>query len=521
MSLGMSSRALLLTAPLLLGLLWPRPVRAFAVTEIFLRNSDGSTLDIYNNLPFLNQARCLCNDQLQVEIRFDRRTPPTNTQRIAIVAGAGSSCLDVSGGVALTGPGTLKDASVCPRLTATEDIQAKALPEGPYFVSPAPAVRQLTGTNCANQLYAPWNIFVYLMDSAVDARWTEAKKLEYTVATQPPDLPTTGGQGDLQPGESSVRVKVTIPGGNSTGDAGGSSLPVNLKGYQVLCEKIDASGKHAGFALSSPPAPAFRTPATVCPGASPGDLGVARDARMTEAGTADARPPDAGAPDTSAKDLVAAEETGPGPDRSTAETRVADSRASDGVAPAATGCAVSPPLPQCVCSDYTSSSGTVQVRGLQNGQAYRFYLVAVDNYYNASAPVKVGDATPIPVEDLWKRYQRAGGRSKGGFCFVATAAYGSYDHPQVRILRDFRDQVMLRSRLGQILVGAYYAGGAAPAAWLEQHPRLRPLARALLWPVTLAAAGIVHTSLGEKLLALGLLPLGLLLCRRRRGGGGR
>lgn len=42
-------------------------------------------------------------------------------------------------------------------------------------------------------------------------------------------------------------------------------------------------------------------------------------------------------------------------------------------------------------------------------------------------------------------------------CFIATAATGSYDHPKVLTLRQFRDQVLLTSRSGRIFVSCYYA----------------------------------------------------------------
>src|SRR5690606_23109743 len=42
-------------------------------------------------------------------------------------------------------------------------------------------------------------------------------------------------------------------------------------------------------------------------------------------------------------------------------------------------------------------------------------------------------------------------------CFVATAVYGNYDCPEVRVLRRFRDQVLARTHGGRILIRAYYA----------------------------------------------------------------
>lgn len=44
-----------------------------------------------------------------------------------------------------------------------------------------------------------------------------------------------------------------------------------------------------------------------------------------------------------------------------------------------------------------------------------------------------------------------------GACYVATAVYGSYDCPQVWVLRRFRDEVLLLMRCGKFFVKTYYA----------------------------------------------------------------
>jgi hypothetical protein len=67
-------------------------------------------------------------------------------------------------------------------------------------------------------------------------------------------------------------------------------------------------------------------------------------------------------------------------------------------------------------------------------------------------------------------------------CFIATAAFGSPLHPQVRILRDFRDRYLMPSRLGQRMVDFYYRHSPKIASLIAKHKALRLAARFSLLP---------------------------------------
>jgi ribosomal protein L7/L12 len=75
-----------------------------------------------------------------------------------------------------------------------------------------------------------------------------------------------------------------------------------------------------------------------------------------------------------------------------------------------------------------------------------------------------------------------GAQARSG-CFIATAAYGSIDAPEVEALRRFRDRVLLRSGAGRRLVDGYYRVSPPIAARLAQSDRARSLVRGLLRPV--------------------------------------
>ena len=79
-----------------------------------------------------------------------------------------------------------------------------------------------------------------------------------------------------------------------------------------------------------------------------------------------------------------------------------------------------------------------------------------------------------------------GGGGGGGGCFIATAAYGSYLDPHVMVLRHFRDNILLKSKLGTAFVNFYYRYSPPIAEFIRQHSSLRYLVRIALTPVIFA-----------------------------------
>ena len=78
-----------------------------------------------------------------------------------------------------------------------------------------------------------------------------------------------------------------------------------------------------------------------------------------------------------------------------------------------------------------------------------------------------------------------GGGGGGGGCFIATAAYGSYFHPKVEILRDWRDEILLKTSSGRWFVRQYYRYSPPIADFISDKDWLKALLRLVLLPLTL------------------------------------
>jgi predicted amidophosphoribosyltransferase len=65
-------------------------------------------------------------------------------------------------------------------------------------------------------------------------------------------------------------------------------------------------------------------------------------------------------------------------------------------------------------------------------------------------------------------------------CFIATAAYGDYNHPQVIRLRNFRDNYLVTNFLGRSFTKTYYRFSPRLADWLQSRPKAKKVVRSIL-----------------------------------------
>lgn len=105
----------------------------------------------------------------------------------------------------------------------------------------------------------------------------------------------------------------------------------------------------------------------------------------------------------------------------------------------------------------------------QNGYALNELNYIIANFQDSSAYL---DARQVKDE--------IENPAKSGPCFIATAVYGSALAPEVFIFRRFRDEVLLKSRLGKVFVEIYYFISPPFASIISKIGLLKNLVRNLV-----------------------------------------
>ena len=148
--------------------------------------------------------------------------------------------------------------------------------------------------------------------------------------------------------------------------------------------------------------------------------------------------------------------------------------------------------------------------------------------------VSIANAPNFPGEDFFARLAEEGdppdpppgiessssvsfsGGSGSGGCFIATAAYRDYDHPNIQLLREFRDRYLLTNSFGRIFVDMYYHYSPTLAKFVAGRNSMKVLVRLTLMPMIGMSGLVSKMNVFGFLIVLAVPSLGSFLFLRRR-----
>lgn len=104
----------------------------------------------------------------------------------------------------------------------------------------------------------------------------------------------------------------------------------------------------------------------------------------------------------------------------------------------------------------------------------------------AVTPIHLTSPEPPPTSPEGAEKPATEKAAQKGWCFIATAAYGSPLAGEVVLLQSFRDNCLSRHALGEKFIQAYYRFSPPLASQISRHKVLKSMTRLLLFPVILA-----------------------------------
>ena len=126
-------------------------------------------------------------------------------------------------------------------------------------------------------------------------------------------------------------------------------------------------------------------------------------------------------------------------------------------------------------NDNTSATPSFTAPSVNSTTTLTFKVAVNDGHLFTTSEVT------ITVNDVPAPQPPVSNTSSG--CFIATAAFGSYLAPEVKVLREFRDQYLITNKVGRYLVNGYYRYSPPIAHYIADKAWLKHIIRGFLWPV--------------------------------------
>jgi len=137
---------------------------------------------------------------------------------------------------------------------------------------------------------------------------------------------------------------------------------------------------------------------------------------------------------------------------------------------------------------YFEPKKNILIIDLNNKEFVNTDEAKVEYFRLAEALLKEAQKCNVPQKNISKLEQelkralhnKSPETEKKSCCYIATAVYGSYEAPEVRVLRRFRDEVLQNSSLGRLFISTYYKLSPPVAERLKGAQRSNHVVKSLL-----------------------------------------
>ena len=150
---------------------------------------------------------------------------------------------------------------------------------------------------------------------------------------------------------------------------------------------------------------------------------------------------------------------------------------------------------------FTYDEGTVVNLVAEAEEGYHF----VNWTGNVDTIANIGEAsTTITMQG---DYSITANFWEGEPCFIATVTYGTPMANEIDILRQFRDEYLLTSPVGQALEDLYYRFSPPIAGFITEHPSLKPIVKTGLLQAVAITTVSVNIAGADKIAIVGVMAL--------------